>query len=172
MIISLVGSSGDICGFQWQSRPLALENLVIFLIESIHSSLAYYFMDWRHMTEILSAGQQVYTELLNLCVWAKSNGGMGSFYRSAHELVFLFKNGTGSHRNNIQLGKFGRNRTNVWNYPGANTFSRSDSESNLLALHPTPKTGCVDRRCHQGLHGQRGSCSRSVPRFGNRCYRR
>jgi DNA modification methylase len=64
---------------------------------------------------------------------------MGSFYRSAHELVFLFKNGTGSHRNNVQLGKFGRNRTNVWNYPGVNSFSRSDSEENLLALHPTPK---------------------------------
>jgi hypothetical protein len=106
---------------------------------SASGSLAYYFMDWRHMTEILSAGQEVYTELLNLCVWAKSNGGMGSFYRSAHELVFLFKNGTGSHRNNVQLGKFGRYRTNVWNYPGANTFPRSESESNLLALHPTPK---------------------------------
>ena len=105
---------------------------------SASGSLAYYFMDWRHMTEILSAGRGVYSDLLNLCVWAKSNGGMGSFYRSAHELVFLFKNGTGSHRNNVQLGKFGRYRTNVWNYPGANTFSRSD-EGNLLALHPTPK---------------------------------
>ena len=101
-------------------------------------SLAYYLMDWRHMKEILTVGQEVYTELLNLCVWAKSNGGMGSFYRSAHELIFLFKNGSGSHRNNVQLGRFGRNRTNVWNYPGANTFSRSD-EGNLLALHPTPK---------------------------------
>src|SRR5271154_1860209 len=85
MIISLVGSSGDICGFQWQSRPLALENLVIFLIESIHSILAYYFMDWRHMTEILSAGQEVYTELLNLCVWAKSNRRHGELLnRSSH----------------------------------------------------------------------------------------
>jgi len=106
---------------------------------SVAGLLAYYFMDWRHMTEIMSAGRQVYANLLNLCVWAKSNGGMGSFYRSAHELVFVFKNGTGSHRNNIQLGKFGRNRTNVWSYPGANTFSRSDSEGNLFALHPTPK---------------------------------
>jgi DNA modification methylase len=96
---------------------------------STAGSLAYYFMDWRHMTEILAAGNDAYTELLNLCVWAKSNGGMGSFYRSAHELVFLFKNGNGSHRNNIQLGKFGRYRS----------FSRSDSEGNLLALHPTPK---------------------------------
>lgn len=106
---------------------------------SADGSLAYYFMDWRHMTEILSAGQSVYAKMLNLCVWAKSNGGMGSFYRSAHELVFLFKNGTGSHRNNVQLGKFGRYRTNVWNYPGANSFSRSDAEGDLLALHPTPK---------------------------------
>jgi DNA modification methylase len=106
---------------------------------SAAGSLAYYFMDWRHMREILSAGHDAYTDLLNVCVWAKSNGGMGSFYRSAHELVFLFKNGAGSHRNNVQLGKFGRNRTNVRNYPGANSFSGSDPEENLLALHPTPK---------------------------------
>jgi DNA modification methylase len=112
--------------------------MVVARDHSAPGSLAYYFMDWRHMREILSAGREVYTELLNLCVWAKSNGGMGSFYRSAHELVFLFKNGSASHRNNVQLGKFGRYRTNVWNYPGANTFSRSD-EGNLLALHPTPK---------------------------------
>jgi hypothetical protein len=84
------------------------------------------------MKEILSVGHEVYSEHLNLFVWAKSNGGMGSFYRSAHELVFLFKNGTGSHRNNIQLGKFGRYRTSVWNYPGANTFS-SDCEENVFA---------------------------------------
>jgi DNA modification methylase len=102
-------------------------------------SLAYYFMDWRHMRQILAAGLEVYGELLNLCIWAKNNGGMGSFYRSAHELIFLFKNGGASHRNNIQLGKFGRYRTNVWNYPSANTFSRSGPEGDLLALHPTPK---------------------------------
>jgi DNA modification methylase len=102
-------------------------------------SFAYYFMDWRHMNQILAAGQDVYGELMNLCIWAKSNGGMGSFYRSAHELIFLFKNGTASHRNNIQLGKFGRYRTNVWNYPAANTFSRSGPDGDLLASHPTPK---------------------------------
>jgi len=102
-------------------------------------SLAYYFMDFRHMTEILAAGSSVYGELMNLCVWAKSNGGMGSFYRSAHELIFLFKSGGASHRNNIQLGKFGRYRTNVWNYTSANTFSRSGPDGDLLALHPTPK---------------------------------
>jgi DNA modification methylase len=102
-------------------------------------SLAYYFMDWRSMRLILAAGQEVYEEVMNLCVWAKNNGGMGSFYRSAHELIFLFKNGSASHRNNIQLGKFGRYRTNVWNYPSANTFSRSGPDGDLLALHPTPK---------------------------------
>ena len=125
-------SSGEFADFLMKAMLAARDH-------SIVGSLAYYFMDWRHMKEILSAGQQVYAELLNLCVWAKSNGGMGSYYRSAHELVFLFKNGTGSHRNNVQLGKFGRYRTNVWNYPGANSFSRSDAEGNLLALHPTPK---------------------------------
>lgn len=102
-------------------------------------SLAYYFMDFRHMSEILSAGGDVYGEPMNLCVWAKNNAGMGSFYRSAHELIFLFKHGGASHRNNVQLGKFGRYRTNVWNYPSANSFSRSGPEGNLLALHPTPK---------------------------------
>jgi DNA modification methylase len=102
-------------------------------------SLAYYFTDWRHIKEILTAGICVYGEPMNLRVWAKNNGGMGSFYRSAHELIFLFKNGEAPHRNNIQLGKYGRNRTNVWNYPSANTFSRSGPEGDLLALHPTPK---------------------------------
>jgi adenine specific DNA methylase Mod len=64
---------------------------------------------------------------------------MGSLYRSQHELVFVFKNGTRPHKNNIELGKFGRYRTNVWNYPGANSFSRNTSEGNLLELHPTVK---------------------------------
>jgi DNA modification methylase len=107
--------------------------------ESQPGSLAYYFMDWRHMGQILAAGLDVYGEPMNLCIWAKNNGGMGSFYRSAHELIFLFKKSGASHRNNIQLGKFGRYRTNVWNYPSANTFSRSGPEGDLLALHPTPK---------------------------------
>jgi hypothetical protein len=89
--------------------------------------------------EILAAGKLTYDALLNLCVWAKDKGGMGSFYRSQHELVFVFRNGKASHRNNVQLGKFGRNRTNVWQYPGVNTLSRQSEEGNLLALHPTVK---------------------------------
>jgi DNA modification methylase len=96
-------------------------------------------MDWRHMVELLSAGQAAYTELKNMCVWVKDNAGMGSLYRSQHELVFVFKFGTGSHRNNVQLGKFGRSRTNVWNYPGVNSFARSTEDDNMLALHPTVK---------------------------------
>jgi DNA modification methylase len=96
-------------------------------------------MDWRHQLELLTAGNQVYAELKNLCVWVKSNAGMGSFYRSQHELIFAFKHGKASHRNNIQLGRYGRNRTNVWNYPSVGGIGRQSEEGNLLALHPTVK---------------------------------
>jgi DNA modification methylase len=106
---------------------------------SIDGSIHFICMDWRHMAELLGAGRQAYGELKNLCVWAKDNAGMGSLYRSQHELIFVFKNGNGSHRNNVQLGQFGRYRTNVWQYPGVNSFSRSTDEGNLLAMHPTVK---------------------------------
>jgi len=96
-------------------------------------------MDWRHVGELLAAGRDVDTELLNLCVWVKDNGGMGPLYRSQHELVFILRNGHGPHRNNVQLGRFGRNRSNVWQYPGSNSFSRKTEEGNLFALHPTVK---------------------------------
>jgi DNA modification methylase len=102
-------------------------------------SLVYVFMDWRHQAELLSAARQMAWEQRNLCVWVKDNAGMGSFYRSQHELVLIFKHGKGNPRNNIQLGKFGRNRSNVWHYPGSNSFARSGEEGNLLALHPTVK---------------------------------
>src|SRR6201997_1005198 len=91
------------------------------------------------MSEILAAGNHVYSELKNVCVWVKDNGGMGSLYRSQHEFVFVFKRGHNGHRNNVQLGQFGRNRSNVWRYPGANSFARCGAEGNLLALHPTVK---------------------------------
>ena len=108
-------------------------------LHSVDGSLHYVFMDWRHAREILTAGKQAYTELKNVIVWVKDNGGMGSLYRSQHELIFLFKNGKDCHQNNVQLGKFGRYRTNVWNYPGVNSFSRATEEGNLLELHPTVK---------------------------------
>ena len=91
------------------------------------------------MGELLTAGKKVYGSLLNLCTWVKNTGGMGSFYRSRHELIFVFKNGEGRYTNNIQLGKYGRNRTNVWEYKSVNSTSKSDDEGNLLALHPTVK---------------------------------
>ena len=106
---------------------------------SIDGSLQFVCMDWRHMVEVLAAGREVYTELKCLCVWVKDNPGMGSLYRSQHELVFVFKHGRGHHQNNIQLGKYGRNRPNVWQYPGFNSFARNGEEGNLLALHPTVK---------------------------------
>jgi ParB-like chromosome segregation protein Spo0J len=106
---------------------------------SARGSLHYICMDWRHQSAILSAGQQAYSKLCNLCVWAKDNAGMGSLYRSQHELIFVFKSGNGPHRNNVQLGQFGRNRTNVWNYPCAGSFGRAGEEGNLQALHPTVK---------------------------------
>ena len=106
---------------------------------SADGSLHFVCMDWRHLFELLAVARRVYTELKNLCVWDKDKGGMGSLYRSQHELIAVFKNGRESHRNNVQLGRFGRNRTNVWRYPGANSFGRHSDEGNLLALHPTVK---------------------------------
>ena len=106
---------------------------------SADGALQYICMDWRHAFALLAAGRTVYSDLLNICVWTKSNGGMGSLYRSAHEMVMVFKHGRGAHRNNVQLGAFGRNRTNVWSYPGANGFLRSSEDGDLMAQHPTPK---------------------------------
>ncbi|MEH2709886.1 DNA modification methylase [Bradyrhizobium elkanii] len=93
-------------------------------------------MDWRHLREVSAAAATAYTELKNLCVWAKNNGGMGSLYRSQHELIFVFKSGTLSHINNVELGKHGRYRTNVWSYAGVNSFGGDRSD---LELHPTVK---------------------------------
>lgn len=94
-------------------------------------------MDWRHLFELLAAGRIVYSELKNLCVWNKSNGGMGSLYRSKHELIAVFKSGHGPHINNVELGMHGRYRTNVWDYAGINSFGKDrDAE---LAMHPTVK---------------------------------
>lgn len=107
---------------------------------SREGSLHYLCIDWRHVGELLAAGAASYGELKNLCVWVKDCAGMGSFYRSQHELVLVFKKGTTAHQNHVQLGRFGRTRTNVWRYPGVNSFGgRSTEEGNLLALHPTVK---------------------------------
>jgi len=91
---------------------------------SLDGSLHYVCMDWRHMAEIMAAGGRVYGELKSLCVWNKTNAGMGSFYRSKHELVFVYKLGRAAHTNNIELGRFGRYRSNVWEYAGVNTWRK------------------------------------------------
>ena len=100
-------------------------------------AIAYVCMDWRHMREVLAAGHAVFSELKNLCVWNKTNGGMGSFYRSKHELVFAFKKGTAPHINTFGLGDTGRYRTNVWDYPGISSLGATRDEE--LAMHPTVK---------------------------------
>lgn len=104
--------------------------------DSADGAIHFVCMDWRHMHELLSAGRQVYADLKNICVWNKTNGGMGSLYRSKHEMVAVFKNGHAPHINNVELGKHGRYRTNVWDYEGVNTFGK---ERDALAIHPTVK---------------------------------
>jgi len=104
---------------------------------TVDGSIHQICMDWRHMDEMLGAGRAVYSELKNLCVWNKNNGGMGTFYRSKHELVFVWKSGTAPHINNFELGQHGRHRANVWDYPGINTMRAGRLEE--LAMHPTVK---------------------------------
>ena len=101
-------------------------------------SPAFVCMDWRHLAELLAA-RVASLDMLNLCVWTKPNAGMGSLYRSQHELVFVFKLGPGRHRNNVQLGAYGRNRSNVWPYAAGPGFGRAGEEGRLAALHPTVK---------------------------------
>jgi len=116
-----------------------------FLVETLGAAastcrdgaIAFVCMDWRHMGELLSAGGQVFSELKNLCVWNKTNGGMGTFYRSKHELVFVFKVGSAPHINSFGLGETGRYRTNVWDYTGINSFGSDRDDA--LSMHPTVK---------------------------------
>jgi DNA modification methylase len=108
-----------------------------FLIDTLTLAAA----RWRHMAELLAAGEQVFAALKNLCVWNKTNGGMGTFYRSKHELVFVFKVGSAPHLNTFGLGDTGRYRTNVWDYSGVNSFRAGRMEE--LALHPTVKPAAL-----------------------------
>jgi DNA modification methylase len=101
-------------------------------------SLHFVCLDWRHLPELLTSSRRVYTEFKNLCVWAKESGGQGSLYRSRHELVLVFKSGKAKHRNNIQLGQYGRYRTNVWEYPRVRALA-GDGDEQVSGLHPTIK---------------------------------
>jgi DNA modification methylase len=148
-----VAVDGHVCGlgkvkhreFAMASGEMSEDQFTAFLVAAFRNlaefsadgAIHFICMDWRHVGEIIAAGTQTYTELKNLCVWSKTNGGMGSLYRSQHELVFVFKAGKGSHINNVELGKHGRYRTNVWSYPGINSFGRTRDAD--LASHPTVK---------------------------------
>lgn len=143
---------GHVCGagkikhreFAMASGEMTRKEFVAFLAtfislsieHSVDGSLHYICMDWRHIRDLIESGDGLYSELKNICVWNKNNGGMGSYYRSKHELIALFKNGTAPHINNIELGKHGRYRTNVWDYKGVNSFG---SNQDQLKMHPTVK---------------------------------
>lgn len=141
------GGSGKIRHreFVMASGEMSREEFTAFLAtvfghlatHSMDGSIHYHCMDWRHLSEILAAGRTTYSELKNVIVWVKNNGGMGSFYRSQHELILAFKNGTAAHVNNFGLGESGRYRTNVWSYPGVNTLRPGRMDE--LAMHPTTK---------------------------------
>lgn len=104
---------------------------------SVDGAIHFVCMDWRHLEEMIEAGKAVYSEFKNLVIWAKTNAGQGSLYRSQHELIFVFKSGEGTHVNNVELGQHGRNRSNVWTYPGVNSFRAGRLDE--LATHPTVK---------------------------------
>ena len=131
--------------FERASGEMSPEQFMAFLsaffiqlvLNSIDGAIHCIFMDWRHIGEMVNAGRAVFSELKNLCVWVKPHGGLGSFYRSRHELIFVWKSGHKTHTNNFELGQFGRSRTNVWEYDGANSFGRGRDE--YLAMHPTCK---------------------------------
>jgi DNA modification methylase len=112
-------------------------SLALAAEHSADGSIHFVFTDWRHINELSAAGSSVYSELKNIVVWVKTNAGQGSFYRSQHELICVFKSGEGPHQNNVELGRHGRNRSNVWTYPGVNSFRAGRLDD--LSVHPTPK---------------------------------
>lgn len=148
-----VAIDGNVCGlgsvkhreFAFASGEMSEGQFTDFLTNTLSNisrvmrdgAIAFVCMDWRHMGELITAGSAAFTELKNLVVWNKTNGGMGAFYRSKHELVFVFKQGTSEHTNSFGLGETGRYRTNVWDYAGISSIGAGRAEE--LAMHPTVK---------------------------------
>lgn len=130
-----VAASGEMSRIEF--TQFLVDGLSLAAEYSANGAIHFVFMDWRHATEILCAGEKVYAEHKNVIVWVKTNPGQGTFYKSAHELIFVFKNGDAPHVNNFELGQHGRTRSNVWSYPGVNTFRAGRLDE--LALHPTVK---------------------------------
>ncbi len=129
--------------FAMASGEMSRSDFIAFLEETLglaagvsrDGAVHYVCMDWRHIGELIEAGREVYSEMLNLVVWAKSNAGQGSFYRSQHEFIGVFRVGDAQHLNNVELGRHGRSRSNVWSYAGVNTFRAGRMDE--LAAHPT-----------------------------------
>jgi DNA modification methylase len=169
------------CGEMTEAEFTAFLNTAFSMAShySTPGSLQFICMDWRHMSELLSAVRGIYAELKNVCVWVKDCAGMGSLYRSQHELVFVYRYGIARHRNNVQLGQYGRNRTNVWHYPSAKTLSRGE-EGNLLAAHPTVKAVAMVADAMMDCTARRdivldpflgsGTTVIAAERTGRRCY--
>lgn len=148
-----VSIDGNVCGlgsvkhreFAFASGEMSKTQFTGFLGDTLGNigrvmrdgAIGFVCMDWRHMGELLEAGEKAFTELKNVVVWNKTNGGMGAFYRSKHELIFVFKQGTAAHTNTFGLGETGRYRTNVWDYAGISSIGASRAEE--LAMHPTVK---------------------------------
>lgn len=148
-----VAIDGNVCGlgsirhreFAFASGEMSQGQFTAFLAATLGNisrvmrdgGIAFVCMDWRHMEELIAAGRAAFTELKNLVVWNKTNGGMGAFYRSKHELIFVFKQGAAQHTNSFGLGDTGRYRTNVWDYPGISSIGADRSTE--LAMHPTVK---------------------------------
>jgi DNA modification methylase len=130
-----VAASGELSRAEF--TEFLTEALSLAAQYSANGAIHYVCMDWRHVVEILTAGEKIYSEHKNIAVWAKTNSGQGTFYRAQHEFVFIFKYGDAPHINNFELGQKGRTRTNVWHYPSANTFRTGRLEE--LSLHPTVK---------------------------------
>lgn len=144
---------GHVCGsgrirhreFAMGVGEMSYDQFVKFLTDSLapaakrccDGAVAFVCMDWRHLGELFEAGRSVFTELKNVCVWNKKNAGMGTFYRSKHEMILAYKVGTAPHINNFGLGDSGRYRTNVWDYPGITSMGGSRLAD--LAMHPTVK---------------------------------
>jgi DNA modification methylase len=144
---------GHVCGlgrvrhreFAMGVGEMSSSEFTTFLVQALSpaaercrdGAIAYVCMDWRHAEELLAAGKAIFSELKNVCVWNKANAGMGSFYRSKHEFVFVFKKGTAPHVNSFGLGETGRPRSNVWDYPGVSSIGPNRAEE--LSMHPTVK---------------------------------
>lgn len=152
-----------------------LAHVALFLAPG---SLTYVCMDWRHVGELLEAAKPIFSEHINTVIWVKTNAGQGSFYRSQHEQILVFRNGAVPHRNNVELGRHGRNRTNVWTFPGANTFrtGRMDDLRNHPTVKPTALVVEAIRDCTKrhdivlDLFCGSGTTILAAEKIGRRCF--